>query len=324
MSVEVSPLEHSYRRALKAYPRQWRARYGEEFIGVLLDVAESQHRIRPTKSELLGVVFHGFTARVVQILARIAPARRRDRVAAAATITITSLAAIMMVLGELGRWFRWNSYTLADGLYGPFTTAASSIYLLTFASFGATVLGRDGLRKLLLALVLPVCLAMPLLSQVAGATVPVPWYVPAVFAGSSLLSLVGCPTRTRQLTRTVLWATPVTALFLTLTSYLQGGGSQRTFYGSLLPVVDVLSLSRSAAEILLLTTAILIAGRKQLPLAVLISIAALPLPLSDLFAGFMQPGTLSILCFSAAPVGAWVAWKRPRLEFGGPNKASTA
>lgn len=32
--------------------------------------------------------------------------------------------------------------------------------------------------------------------------------------------------------------------------------------------------------------------------------------------GFLQAGIISTVCFLAAPLGEWVAWKRPRLEFG--------
>ncbi|WP_139346823.1 hypothetical protein [Sinomonas mesophila] len=328
MSPRTTPLEVGYRRALRAYPRSWRARYGDEFVGVLLDIAESRQRTHPTSAELVAVVFHGLIARISLLLGMVAPAERRDRVAAAATIILTALAAIMMVLGEVGRWFRSNSYTLADGLYGPFTTAASNIYLLAMAAFGALVIGREGFRKLLLGLTVLACLATPLLTDTAHAAVAVHWFIPAVFATGSLLALIGRPARNRKLTKIVVWATPVVTVLLTLTSYLQGGGSQRTFYGhSLMPVVDALTLSRSAAEILALTTAVLLASRKLLPWVVLLSVAALSWPLGRLLIflggdtttgliGFLNPGTVSTICFLAAPLSAWAAWKRPRLEFG--------
>lgn len=328
MSIAGSPLESIYRRALTAYPRSWRARYGEEIIGVMLDIAENQQRTRPQMTEMTNLVFHGITARIVQVVTKIAPARRRNRVAAAATILSTALAVTMMVLGELGRWFRWNSYTQADGLFGPFTTVASVIYLLVIASFTALAMGWEGTRRLLLGLVIVACFTMPFLPQSGQGAVVVSWYVPASFAIASIFALSGNPARTQVLKRTVLAATPITSVFLTATSYLQGGGSQKTFYGTDHVIFDQLSLTRSVAEILALSTIILLANRKLLPWAILVGGIALHHPLSNLLLlvggdaaiGLVgiQPDKILAICCIAAPLAAWVAWKRPRLQFTSP------
>jgi hypothetical protein len=333
MTTPASPLEDSYRRALRAYPASWRVRYEDEFIGVMLDVAESQQRTRPTRTELLDLVLRGITTQVLTIVGKVAPARRRDRVSAAATIIASSLAVIMMALGELGRWFRWNSYTTADAVFGPFTSAAATIYLPVIASFIALAFGRQGLRKLLLLLALLACLAMPVLTNPTNDAAVVGWHVPAVFAVASVVALGGNPIRSQALARTVFRATPILAMLLTCTSYLQGGGAQKTFYGSELVLFDSLRLTRSAAEILLLATVLLLSNRKLLPWTVLVGVIAMYFPMTRLFMMLggnpalgligIHPGTILAICCLVAPIAAWIAWKRPRIEFPSPDKETS-
>lgn len=49
MSAE---LERSYRRALGWYPRNWREKNADVVAGTLLDVADAEHRTRPSARKL--------------------------------------------------------------------------------------------------------------------------------------------------------------------------------------------------------------------------------------------------------------------------------
>lgn len=325
MSNAGSRLEITYRRTLNAYPRSWRSNYGDEFIGVMLDIAESQQRTTPKTTELVNLVFHGITARLLLVISKIAPIHRRNRVSAAATVTTTAMAVAMMILGELGRWFRWNSYTQADGLFGSFTTVASIVYLLTIASFIALAMGWEGTRRLILWFVLVACMALPFLTNLGQNAAVVEWYVPMFFAVASFLALCGTPTHTPALKRTVLTAAPTSVLLLTWAGYLAGGGSQRTFYNPNHVIFDALGLTRSVAEVLAVTTIILLANRKLLPWVILVGGIALYHPLTNLLimvggnpgTGLVgiQPNKILAICCIVAPLAAWIAWKRPRLEF---------
>lgn len=57
-------LEQKFRRLLHAYPKQWRERHGEAFLGTLLDEAEAEGRTRPTVSMRLSLIMHGFAERI--------------------------------------------------------------------------------------------------------------------------------------------------------------------------------------------------------------------------------------------------------------------
>ncbi len=64
--VGVEAVERGYRRALLAYPRRWRARNGEQLLGVLLDMAEDpeRHGTSGYRREVVSVVGHGLAVRL--------------------------------------------------------------------------------------------------------------------------------------------------------------------------------------------------------------------------------------------------------------------
>lgn len=234
MKESASLLEVSYRRALLAYPASWRSRNGEEMMGVLLDSAEREHRNMATAQELLALVGSGLATRCEQILPRV-PAAARDRVSCMSLTVAAALAAIMLVLGELGRWFRFNSYAPGPGLFGPFTTPASLTYLLILAAFTAAVSGFNGWRRIFLGVVVLAAAAIPLISVLTDGIVDVGWPVSVVFIGAAVLGLVGDPTHTEKLRHVLTYGAPLSALAFGFTSYLQGGGAQKWFYPGGLP-----------------------------------------------------------------------------------------
>jgi hypothetical protein len=323
--VSTSPsLESRYRRAIRAYPASWRAKHGEELVGVLLDVAARQNRTRATAAELVHLMVHGAAARVNQVLS-VVPRRRRDRIAAIGTVTGTALALVMLVLGELGRWFRWNSYTIADDPFGSFTTPAAILFLLTIAAFLALAAGRTTLMKILHGTVIVAACFLAVALRTVDQTIPVNDLVFATFCLTSLLSLIGDSTRTPALQHMVLLGAPALGVIITATSYLQGGGAQKTFHGQWEGAINEYMLTRSALELLLAATLIALAGRKTLPWACLVLITLASVPVTRLF--FMlggnpsigligiQPSTFQITCIIIAVACAGLAWKRPVISF---------
>jgi hypothetical protein len=62
-AVGSDRLERSYRRLLACYPTDYRARYGEEMIGVLMTASTPQQR-RPDAREAFGLITTGLAARL--------------------------------------------------------------------------------------------------------------------------------------------------------------------------------------------------------------------------------------------------------------------
>ena len=313
-------LERQYRQALRAYPARWRAAHVEELLGVLLDVAASEGKPKATRSELLHLTLHGAAARVNQYL----PRRRRDRLAAVGTIAGTSLALVMVVLGELGRWFRWNSYNLEDQPFGAFTTPAVIVFVLTLAAFGGVAVGQSITAKILHGAAVGAAAVIGVLLAMTDPSIPVHPLVFWFFGVANLLALVGNAARTPWLRRVVLLGAPALGVLITLTSYLQGGGSQRTFWGGPYLINDQ-RLAFWFLELLAITALLAATGTRTRPWACLLLVPLASLPLSGLFLTLggsssigqvgVQPGFFYGLCSVAGLMSALAAWKRPVIRF---------
>lgn len=323
----MTALEGRYRLALRTYPSRWRAAHGEELLGVMLDIAAEKNTTKASTAELLELGLHGLIARVNQALS-VVPRRRRDRLAAVGLIAGTALALMMLVLGEFGRWFRWNSYTFADHPFGPVTTPAAIVFVLAVGAFLAQAAGRGGLSKFMHVATILTSFTLAIVLTNTAPAIGVPLIVFACFASTSLLALVGNPIRTPRLRQLVFIGSPALGIIITLTSYLQGSGSQRTFWppnsGGF---IDGAVLTRWTLELALIAALITITGRKTRPWACLILLPLISLPLSQMFMTLggqggghitVQPVIVIVLCFLAALASAWAAWKRPLLLF--PNK----
>lgn len=320
-------IEQHYRRALRAYPAKWRARHGEEFLGVMLDVAAVEGRGKPTRSELLDMALHGAVARVNQVL----PRSRRDRLAAVGAIGGASLAVVMMVLGELGRWFRWNSYNLVDHPFGAFTTPAAIVFILTLAAFLARAAGRRATAAVLHGSAVAAAIGVAFVLARTEPAIPVHPAVFGFFVAANLLAVVGDPARTPLLRKLVFAGAPALGIFLTVTSYLQGGGAQRTFWGGPFLIND-LQLALWGLELMAIAALLAVAGPKTRPWACLVLVPLAALPLSGLFLMIggnssigligIQPHNFYTVCSLAGVVSAWAAWKRPVLSFPPRNTTS--
>lgn len=94
-SVGVEAVERRYRRALLAYPRRWRARNGDQLLGVLLDMAEDPQRDGTSgyRREVVAVIGHGLAARL-SLLGTAFPTDLRARLS---TLAVASGAALSLL-----------------------------------------------------------------------------------------------------------------------------------------------------------------------------------------------------------------------------------
>ncbi len=200
---------------------------------MMLDIAASKNKGKASIFEMLHLTVHGMTARVNQVLS-VVPRRRRDRLSAAGLIAGTALALVMMVLGEVGRWFRLSSYTFADDPLGPVTTPAALVFLLTLTAFLAQSAGRNAAARFLHAGTISLCVVLAIVMKTTDPTIVAPLAVFASFIATSFLALLGNPTRTARLRRAVLLGSTALGILMTLNGYLQGIGRQKMTMAALL------------------------------------------------------------------------------------------
>ncbi|MFE4229956.1 hypothetical protein ACFRJ8_18940 [Arthrobacter sp. NPDC056886] len=286
-----------------------------------MDVARSQGRTRPRAKELANLLVNGLLARLMLIVGTI-PLDRRVRVAAGATVVGAATAASMMVLGELGRWFRWNGYEGA-GLFDPFTTAASLIYLLSLTAFLATLLRHRRIRVTAHVLTTAACLALPAITDWTGTTVAPEWYVPTFFAAASVLSLLADPGLFVTRVSVMAWAAPALAVVATLAAYRRGAGAQDSFYNPAHNRYDQFPLCVFFAIALLLVTAVFLSNKAALPWVTYLVVFALPVPLGYIgVANLNQPAPYFIGSSIAAALAAWFVTKYPLLRPNNSNPVS--
>ncbi len=72
-----SALERRYRLALTFYPSSWRREHGDELLGVLMDVAEDQHRLTPRTKEIINLGLSGLLARMMLVVGLLTPTENR-------------------------------------------------------------------------------------------------------------------------------------------------------------------------------------------------------------------------------------------------------
>lgn len=321
MTANPDALKRTYKVLLNAYPSSWRTQHGDELLGVLMDVAHSQDRERPRVKELANLLVNGLLARVMLVVGTI-PLNRRSRVAAGATVVGAAAAASMMILGEVGRWFRWNSYEGA-GLFDPFTTAASLVYLLTLAAFLATLLHQPRIRIAAHLLTMTTCLALPWITEWTGTMVAPEWYAPVFFAATSALSLLADPNRLRTGASATVWMAPALAVAATLAAYRRGAGSTDSFYSPAHNRYDQVPLLAFFAIVLILVVALLISNKATLPWVTFLAVFALPLPLAFIgLAELNRPAPYYIASGIAAAAAAWYVTKHPLLKSRDSHPAS--
>jgi hypothetical protein len=97
----VTPLETTYRRTLRSYPRAWRQQHEHVIIGTLLDVAEAEDRTTPRSAELVHLAASGVLTRLGIWLTT----RTSDWIATVALAMGTALAVGLLMSGT---WMPWS------------------------------------------------------------------------------------------------------------------------------------------------------------------------------------------------------------------------
>lgn len=93
----------TYRRAMWAYPRAWRAVYGQEVQAVLVDLAREQGRQRADARELGSVIGNGLLLRVESLFG-LWSQRTRQRAALLAAALAGVMSALWLVAAEFTPW----------------------------------------------------------------------------------------------------------------------------------------------------------------------------------------------------------------------------
>lgn len=324
MSAEAR-MEAVYRRAVQAsYPRKWRAKCGEELIGVFLDVAVAENRTRATLSDLVNIFGNGCAARFLLFVGKVRP-RSRDRVSTLATMLGASMSVMMLMLGEWGPWVRSGSLRwrptgagFSERLVelGPFVTLSAAIYLVWIGVFVATVLQRSAARRQLLILAVLTSLIAPLCSWIGGVVAPPP-VVSAVLVLAAVLALTGNPTRSIQQLRLLRCGTPLLSAGVLALTVLQLPGQAIFFYNARSVVaIDSHSISHGFGLTLALGTAILATAAIRRHWVILPSGLALPL-MAQLFMPTILSDqhlhTVTISGLAVALVAAlWTRWHNKR------------
>jgi hypothetical protein len=187
-------LEAAYRRRLRAYPRRWRDRHGEELLAVLLAAAQDSGRSRPAPAETVDLLRHGLAARARAAMRPFSPAVR-GRVATLSLAGGASLAMVCLLLGELPAVIRPRSQQSYGSMttFAPFLTLGALLYLGWLVTLVMTVAGR--LRPAGTTGAVLVALSGGVAAtSVAARSHPIaapPVYLSVVFAGVSLLMCMG-------------------------------------------------------------------------------------------------------------------------------------
>jgi hypothetical protein len=191
----MNDLETRYRRALRWYPKSWRAANEDAMVGTLLDVAEDDHRKHPARGEI-GKLRTTAVALRLGPLGRI-PASVRDRATALAfglgsATAITALVALATQSTTISPYFLRFLPAV-----GPFLGYSFLFYATWILAFVAALLGWKWVaRGLALAAVL---VAVVLRFVGGGQAFSAPTGTTIILLGAlALLGLVGNPFSTRK------------------------------------------------------------------------------------------------------------------------------
>jgi hypothetical protein len=184
------PLKGRYRSLIRWYPQAWRASRGNALIGVLLDVAESENRTRPTLSETFSIAASGMEERLDQLAPRIV----RNP---AATLTLAmgvGFAAVTLVLSSLAPSEVPGSPAGPLSRFGPFFDSGSAITLFWLVALGAAFGRKWAIGRIALIVSIAVVIAMPVVT--GAATPPMGRLDPATsafFIAAAIITVFGTP-----------------------------------------------------------------------------------------------------------------------------------
>jgi hypothetical protein len=226
----MSDLEQRYRRALRWYPKKWRATNEDAVVGTLLDVAEDDHRAAPARGELADL-------RAAAVAARLGPTGRlsanvRDRVSA---LTL-GLGAAIGGAGLLALLWdaRWMPVAAREEIntFGPFASAGVILYGLWILAFVVALLGLRRLTRVILLTTLPVAAALYFFAPALRMNWSPTLTTIGILALLALMSLAGRPAQTPSGVRRTLisaggWGAAIAGT-LWFQKATQGGVAGRT------------------------------------------------------------------------------------------------
>jgi hypothetical protein len=255
--------ESRFRRALRWYPRGWRAVNSEVVLGTLMDAADADERVAPTRGEMRDLRSGAAGAWLDSILIEAV----RDRVSAVA-LGLASGMALVLGFGQWWAPFGFAVYPRPDHVIWqplPF----SGLWLVALA---AALLGWLVVSRIAVVLTLP---AAWLVTQVPGDDF---LYRPSLFtlflfAAFALLTLIGRATRPRPMRRAlaISFGAGAVGLVAWLAIYHPFGKWTLSF-----PRGSVLEFFESATPsiVAILAVGIALAARRPLLAAALLVVAA--------------------------------------------------
>jgi hypothetical protein len=275
-------LESRYRAALRWYPRSWRAANADAIVGVMLDQAEAEGRVVPSRGELRDLAGSAIRTRIESV----APRAVRDRVAAVALAIGTAYALVMLIgaewapfatSGPANQWMlpddgsSWREPSSVG--FGPFASALVIVYALWIVAFVLVLLRLARAATALLLLTIPV------LGWVRGvrlddiAVLQPTTFVMILTALIAVLASVGRPARVGRAVLPLLVGV-VVALALVVMTW---GGRSPLYEGRLSPVGAASAiLDAPGFALILLLAAIVLVIRRQRAWAVAALVSAAP------------------------------------------------
>ncbi len=148
-ALGTDALELRYRKLLRGYPRAWRQHREEEVLTVLMDGALEEGRAHPTRFEVIDLMRHAVSARLVQAV----PRTTRHRTSVLALVSGVTLSAVSLVLGEV---VPWVGPSIAPGTIGsradtPLLPGSPGtglvLYLLWLAALVLVAIGRGAAAR---------------------------------------------------------------------------------------------------------------------------------------------------------------------------------
>ena len=196
-----APLERHYRRALSWYPKRWRDTNADVVVGTLLDVAQERGERAPARSDLWSLRLHGIAARF-GFVGRILTPAIRDRVSAIALgtgVAISGWAIFFELVNgrDVGRFANEYGRGVAT-TFGPFASLAIILYVTWVLAFGAALLGRPWLLRVLLVATIPAAIVARVVSEQLGMNLFPSTTTVLLLEAFALLALLGTARRTAR------------------------------------------------------------------------------------------------------------------------------
>jgi len=151
-------LEARYRRALRWYPKSWRAANADAIVGTLLDGAEDRERPRP--GEVANLALNGLLARFGWV-EKVLPAGVRDRASTVALGFGFGVTVVMLVIQEWAPWASANAvYPQPASEIGPFHGWGGVLYSLWAIGALFALCGLDRAARWMIGLTIPVAVVL--------------------------------------------------------------------------------------------------------------------------------------------------------------------